>query len=251
MIEFLNTAAAGLGRCADCGEGTKESVQAACCPHGNGCNQYGEPDECDEQCKAAVTAAGTTQLQLSLFHWQYPKSGAAVTGEPDSCPEYFLQNAHTQGTYVSCGGNTLADLRENLRQKQASRRHGGNDPSPTDGNDPSPTDGTRPLPLAAVIAMVAGCVILLLAVLYQLCASTPTGFPSGSDRIGLTRDIVTSDDADGDRSCARVAGVLESTGTYKKERKDFARDSLAFARDGPSIYDQLGRGSTSVLSNAE
>ena len=26
-------------------------------------------------------------------------------------------------------------------------------------------------------------------------------------------------------------------GTYKAERKEFARDSLAFARDGPSIYD--------------
>lgn len=71
--------------------------------------------------------------------------------------------------------------------------------------------------------------------------------------------MVTSNDADGDQLCACVSGVAESTGTYKKERKDFARDSLRFARDGPSIYDQLGRGSfvqpgggsTSVLSNAE
>ena len=189
---------------------------------------------------------------VAFFHGKYSKSGAAVTGEPDACPEYFLQNAHTQGTYVSCGGNTLADLRENLRQKQASRRHG--------GNDPSPTDDKRSLPLGAVIAMVAGCVTLLLAVLYQLCASTSTAFLSGSARSGLTGELLRATTQMGDRLCARVAGVPKSTGTYKKERKDFARDSLAFARDGPSIYDQLGRGSTneqlgrgstSVLSNAE
>eukprot|EP01043_Picozoa_sp_COSAG02_P036120 COSAG02_NODE_2628_length_8394_cov_3.247016_3_plen_69_part_00 len=43
-----------------------------------------------------------------------------------------------------------------------------------------------------------------------------------------------------------------SPGTYKKERKEFARDSLAFARD-PSIYDvapQLGRGSN-IQSDAD
>jgi hypothetical protein len=49
-----------------------------------------------------------------------------------------------------------------------------------------------------------------------------------------------------------VALILISVlaGTYKKERKEFARDSLAFARESPSIYEQVGRSSTDVPSDA-
>jgi len=170
VVKYLTAAAAGLGLCATCDNDPRDVIRAACCPDARMCSEEGEPDTCDEECSAAVTAAGSAK----------------------GCPEYFLRNKYTQGTWVDCAGNSLDDLRKNLQRKHAAHGGGGEDPPPEE---------TRSLPLWVVVAMVLGAAVLLGAVMYQLC-------------------------------------------TYKKERKEFARDSLAFARDGPSIYDQLGRGST-------
>jgi hypothetical protein len=88
-----------------------------------------------------------------------------VTGGADACPEYFLKNAYTQGTYVDCAGNSLEDLRKNLALKHASRHHGDNSPAKDNG-----CHG------ACVLAMVLGGVVLVGAVMYQLCKSAFTPF---------------------------------------------------------------------------
>eukprot|EP01043_Picozoa_sp_COSAG02_P056828 COSAG02_NODE_6800_length_3354_cov_6.480184_2_plen_109_part_00 len=93
-----------------------------------------------------------------------------MTGSPDACPEYFLQNAHRQGTFVQCGANTLEDLWRNLEQK-AAHRH------PTHG-----AKSTNGLPWWIVVAVAAGCVALLSVVLCRLRAPELrafmcTGFP--------------------------------------------------------------------------
>eukprot|EP01043_Picozoa_sp_COSAG02_P066314 COSAG02_NODE_10279_length_1979_cov_1.568617_2_plen_111_part_00 len=67
VVEYLTVAAGGLGRCASCGAEVAESVQAACCPEGRGCNSFGEPVICDEECKATVTAAGTLATAWRYF----------------------------------------------------------------------------------------------------------------------------------------------------------------------------------------
>lgn len=64
VIDFLTTAAAGLGRCASCGAGTAEVVRDACCPDGRGCDSFGVPAFCDETCKATVTAAGKSRKRM-------------------------------------------------------------------------------------------------------------------------------------------------------------------------------------------
>jgi hypothetical protein len=109
------------------------------------CSEEGEPDTCDEECSAAVTAAGSAK----------------------GCPEYFLRNKYTQGTWVDCAGNSLDDLRKNLQQKHAA--HGGGGGGSHGGGGEAPT----PPPLCeenCVIAMVLGAAVLLGAVMYQLCA---------------------------------------------------------------------------------
>eukprot|EP01043_Picozoa_sp_COSAG02_P066315 COSAG02_NODE_10279_length_1979_cov_1.568617_3_plen_98_part_00 len=85
-----------------------------------------------------------------------------MVGGPDSCPEYFLQNAHRQGTFVDCAGNTLADLRKNLELKHAAQHH-------SDNSSPDETWFSEDEKPTLLIAMISGIVVLVGAVMYQLC----------------------------------------------------------------------------------
>jgi uncharacterized membrane protein YgcG len=161
VVKYLTAAAAGLGLCATCDNDPGDVIRAACCPDARMCSEEGEPDTCDEECSAAVTAAGSAE----------------------GCPEYFLRNKYTQGTWVDCAGNSLDDLRKNLQRKHGGGGggggedpHGGGGGGGEDphgggggGEDPPP-EGTRSLPLWVVVAMVLGAAVLLGAVMYQLCA---------------------------------------------------------------------------------
>lgn len=85
-----------------------------------------------------------------------------MAGGPDACPEFFLKNAHRQGTFVDCAGNSLEDLLKNLAAKHAAQHHS------------SPDHGVHPGVVCqgwCVLAMVSGSVALVGAVMYQLCES--------------------------------------------------------------------------------
>ena len=135
---YLETAAAGLGRCASCPYGTAEVIKAACCPDGRGCNEFGEPEVSDADCCAAITVAGSAE----------------------ECPEYFLKNEHRIGTYSDCDGNSEDQLKKNLHTKHASHASPGG---------PAPAPETHELEVWAIVLLVLGGLVLVGCVFFQFC----------------------------------------------------------------------------------